>query len=120
MQNMTLKEVANCMRRAKVYIDFGYHPGKEKMPREACLLDCCMIVGKDGSAKYKEDMPILDEYHFEKEEKYIPEIIAKIYDCLEHYPLKIKDFSPYKELLLKEKETFKADVKKVFSVNSPI
>lgn len=116
MQNMTLEEVAECMKRAKVYIDFGYHPGKEKMPREACLLDCCMIVGKDGSAKYKEDMPILDEYHFEKDEKCIPEIIAKIYDCLENYDVKIKDFKGYKEELLKEKETFKNDVKKLFSL----
>ncbi len=41
------------MRKAKLYIDFGYHPGKERMPREACLLDCCLIIGKDGSAKYK-------------------------------------------------------------------
>lgn len=120
MQNMTLKEVADCMKRAMVYIDFGYHPGKEKMPREACLLDCCMIVGKDGSAKYKEDMPILDEYHFEKDEKYIPEIINKIYDCLENYETKIKDFKTYKEFLLKEKETFKADVKQVFSINESL
>lgn len=116
MQNMTLKEVADCMKIAKVYIDFGYHPGKEKMPREACLLDCCMIVGKDGSAKYKEDMPILDEYHFEKDEKYIPEIIEKIYDCIENYKTKIKDFEDYKNVLLKEKETFEEDVRKIFKV----
>lgn len=119
MQNMTLKEVADCMKRAKVYIDFGFHPGKEKMPREACLLDCCMIVGKDGSAKYKEDMPILDEYHFDKDEKEIPKIIEKIYDCLQNYETRIKDFEDYKNVLLKEKETFKKDVKKIFSVNQP-
>ena len=117
MQNMTLQEVADCMKKSKVYIDFGPHPGKEKMPREACLLDCCMIIGKEGSARYKEDMPILDEYHFEKDEKNIPEIIAKIHDCVENYTTKIKDFAEYKNFLLQEKETFENGVKNLFKVN---
>lgn len=114
MKNMTLSEIADCMRKAKVYVDFGYHPGKEKMPREACLLDCCLIIGKEGSAKFKEDMPIKDEYHFEKEDENIPQIINQIRDCIVHYETKIKDFSEYKSELLREKETFVSDVKKVF------
>jgi hypothetical protein len=32
---MTLQEIAGWMKKAKVYIDFGFHPGREKMPREA-------------------------------------------------------------------------------------
>ena len=103
------------MRKAKLYIDFGYHPGKERMPREACLLDCCLIIGKDGSAKYKEDMPIKDEYHFDKNEKLYPKIIAKVIDCIKNYPINILNFRPYKEVLLKEKIDFKKAVKKVFS-----
>lgn len=114
MKNMTLLEIAECMKKAKVYVDFGYHPGKEKMPREACLLDCCLIIGKEGSAKFKEDMPIKDEYHFEKEEQNIPQIINVIRDCLLNYYTKINDFSDYKNILLLEKETFSSDVKKTF------
>lgn len=113
MKNMTLSEIADCMKKAKVYVDFGYHPGKEKMPREACLLDCCLIIGKEGSARFKEDMPIKDEYHFEKEEYNIPSIINIIKDCLLNYDNRVKDFLDYKNVLLKEKETFSADVKKV-------
>jgi len=114
MKNMTLIEIAECMKKAKVYVDFGYHPGKEKMPREACLLDCCLIIGKEGSAKFKEDMPIKDEYHFEKKDENIPQIINVIRDCLLNYNTKINDFSDYKNVLLKEKETFSSDVRKVF------
>ena len=114
MKNMTLSQIADCMKTAKVYVDFGYHPGKEKMPREACLLDCCLIIGKEGSAKFKEDMPIKDEYHFEKEEQNIPQIIDTIKDCLTYYDIKINDFLDYKNVLLREKETFRNDVKKIF------
>ncbi len=34
LEKMTPQQVAGWMNRAKLYIDFGYHPGKERMPRE--------------------------------------------------------------------------------------
>lgn len=114
MINMTLDEVADCMKSAKVYVDFGHHPGREKMPREACLLDCCLIIGKEGSAAYKEDVPIKDEYHFEKTEQNIPLIVEKIKDCLANYDSKIKDFSNYKSELLEEKKVFYEKINQIF------
>lgn len=44
--NMTRDEVIRELQRAKVYIDFGNHPGKDRIPREAAILGCCAIVGK--------------------------------------------------------------------------
>lgn len=114
IKGMTPKEVCEIMKKSKLYIDFGYHPGKERMPREACLSDCCLIIGKDGSAKYKEDMPIKDEYHFEKEKDNYSTIIAKVKDCMENYSTNRLDFKPYKSVLLSEKADFKEDIKKVF------
>ncbi len=116
MINMTLDEVADCMKSAKVYIDFGHHPGREKMPREACLLDCCLIIGKEGSAYFKEDVPIKDEYHFDKTEQNIPVIIHKIKDCLENYDVKIKDFNNYKTELLQEKIVFYEKINQIFAI----
>ncbi len=113
----TPDEVLQLMIRAKVYIDFGYHPGKEKMPREACLSDCCLIIGKDGSAKFKEDMPINDTYHFEKSENLQPLIVDKIKDCIINYDKNIKDFAVYKQVLLLEKKMFKESVRNLFTSN---
>ncbi|KFC18712.1 hypothetical protein [Chryseobacterium sp. FH1] len=117
LQGMTLQEIADWMARAKVYIDFGFHPGREKMPREACLLDCCLISGKQGSAQFKEDMPIPDEYHFVDSEQNIPAIISKIEDCLEHFEDKIKDFEHYKNLISNEKKLFEESVNSIFKTN---
>jgi hypothetical protein len=113
-RNLTPEEVLEAMKKAKVYIDFGYHPGKEKMPRESCLMDCCLIVGKDGSAKFKEDMPILDEYHFEKKEKNSEAIASKVRSCLINYDEHIKDFENYKQVLLNEKKVFINTIKTLF------
>jgi hypothetical protein len=114
IQNMTPEQVSDTMKKAKVYIDFGYHPGKERMPRESCLMDCCLIIGKDGSAKYKEDMPIMDQYHFEKDKKNISEIIEMIKKCLLNYNEQIKDFDNYKKILLNEKNAFGEAIDLIF------
>jgi hypothetical protein len=114
IKNMSNEEVFSIMKKAKVYVDFGYHPGKERMPREACLMDCCLIIGKEGSAKYKEDMPIKDDYHFDKDQRNYQSIINKIKNCLQNYDSRVIEFSEYKASLLKEQEQFLKDVKKVF------
>jgi len=112
--DMSPAEVAGWMARAKLYIDFGYHPGKERMPREACVMRCCMIIGKSGSAAYAEDMPIPEKYRFGKNDKQVPEIIACIKDCLTNYDKRIEDFKPYRDVVYSEKEKFVEDIKKVF------
>jgi hypothetical protein len=111
---MTPQEVADWMNKAKIYIDFGYHPGKERMPREACIMRCCMIVGKTGSAAYAEDMPIPEKYRFEKSTDEIPGIIERINDCLTNYAQAITDFEPYRKALYREEEKFTTDISKVF------
>src|SRR5690606_31379367 len=97
-----------------LYVDFGYHPGKERMPREACLMRCCLIIGKDGSAAYDEDMPIPMQYRFEKEDKYIPEIVERIHNCIDNYDENIKDFSSYRAELYNEKSNFEKAVETTF------
>ncbi len=108
------EEVSSYMNRAKLYVDFGYHPGKERMPREACLMRCCMIIGKDGSAAYDEDMPIPMQYRFEKADKYIPEIVERIHNCIENYDENIRNFSSYRAELYKEKDNFEKAVEATF------
>ena len=114
LANMTPSEVGNWMNRAKVYVDFGYHPGKERMPREACIMRCCMIIGKSGSAAYQPDMPISEKYRFEKNNDQVPHIIDQIRECLNHYDELINDFKPYREALYQEKKVFIEAIKKVF------
>jgi len=107
-------EVAALMNRAKLYIDFGFHPGKERMPREACIMRCCMIIGKTGSAAYQEDMPIPEKYRFEKSPEQTPAIIERIGQCLDNYQTLITDFAPYRKALYQEETQFEQDIQKVF------
>jgi hypothetical protein len=112
--NMSRKEVIETLQRAKVYIDFGNHPGKDRIPREAAILGCCVITGKRGSAAFYEDVPIPDEYKFEDKEENIPKIVDKIKDCFKNFKERYKDFEYYKEVIRNEPQKFIEDLKKIF------
>jgi hypothetical protein len=111
---MTREEVIKTLQRAKVYIDFGNHPGKDRIPREAAILGCCVITGKRGSAAFFEDVPIPDEYKFEDKEENIPKIIDKIKDCFKNFEERYKDFEYYREYIRNEPKKFMEDLKKIF------
>ena len=64
--------LTNRMRTAKLYIDFGEFPGKDRLPREAILNGCCILTGKIGAASYYEDVPIPAEYKMETKRNNLP------------------------------------------------
>jgi hypothetical protein len=112
--NMTREEVIKTLQGVKVYIDFGNHPGKDRIPREAAMLGCCVITGKRGSAAFFEDVPIPDEYKFEDKEESIPKIIDKIKDCFKNFEERYKDFEYYRKVIRNEPQKFIEDLKRIF------
>lgn len=108
------KGVISLLKRAKVYIDFSNFPGRERIPREAVMLGCCVITGKRGSAKYFEDVPIPEEYKFEDKYENIPNIIQKIQECLTNYENKLKDFELSREIIKNEPIRYINLLKSVF------
>ena len=114
--NMTRQQVIRTLQKAKVYIDFGNHPGKDRLPREAAILGCCVITGKRGAAKYFEDVPIPEEYKFEDKEENIPLIVKKIKDCFKNFEMHYRNFENYRNIIKSEKEKFIKDLKSIFEV----
>ena len=46
LQGLTPDEMSLLLRSVKVYIDFGEHPGMDRIPREAAISGCCVITGR--------------------------------------------------------------------------
>lgn len=107
--NMTIEEVIILMQSSKIYIDFGNHPGKDRIPREAAANGCCVITNKLGSAAYHEDVPIPEQYKFETPQKSIKEIETLMLDICAHYGKHQKLFSNYRDWIKSEKSTFEHD-----------
>ncbi len=110
LQGMTHDEMSDIMLRAKVYIDFGNHPGKDRIPREAAISGCCIVTGKDGSAFYQEDVDIPARYKFDKHYDDINHVIQAIYSLLENYEEHIGEYQIYRRKIEEEPMKFQLQV----------
>lgn len=106
LNGMTRNQLVDVMSKAKLYIDFGHFPGKDRLPRETVFSGCCLITGKLGASFYYEDVPIDESYKFETSKANIRAICNKIDYILNNYDKCIKDFDVYKIRIMREKEIF--------------
>lgn len=112
--NMSRDQVYDLLRKSKVYIDFGNHPGKDRIPREAVMCGCCIITGKQGSAKYWEDVSISDEFKFENSNSEINKIVERIEYCLNNYQTEILKFKEYRQRIMGEENAFENNIREIF------
>ena len=108
--NMSAEEVHEALSEAKVYVDFGNHPGKDRIPREAAISGCCVITNRLGAANYQNDVPIPDEYKFDDPLLFAEDIVGLIKDIFSDYENRKNDFATYCDMIRSEKEWFKEDV----------
>jgi len=108
IENMTVAEVKALMEESMLYIDFGIHAGKDRIPREAAMCGCCVITNREGSADNYQDVPIPDKYKYS--ENRFDEAIKEIKFILNHYDFAKWDFLEYREIIRTEKTRFKGGV----------
>lgn len=111
LQRMSPSEVAARMAESKVYIDFGHHPGKDRIPREAVLNDCIILTNRKGAAGNEVDLPIPYSFKFEESNENIQQIISKIRFCFANYATVKNDFTVYKERIKSEELVFESELK---------
>ena len=114
LSGFNTKQIIDIYKKTKVYLDFGYHPGKDRMPREAALFNNCIITNKKGSAKNKLDIPINEKYKFEEKKKNLEKITKTILNIFKNYQIELKHFKKYKKIILNEKKNFHKDLRKIF------
>lgn len=117
LKGYTRTELLSILKKAKLYIDFGNHPGKDRLPRECAISGCCVITGKRGSAAFKEDVYIPDKYKFNEKTDSIEKISNAIRNVLSNYEVLSLDFNEYREKISHEKDVFEKEVKSLFERN---
>ena len=118
LANLTPAGVADLLGRAKIYIDFGHHPGKDRAPREAVLAGCCVITGLHGAARNNEDLPIPARYKLDDAGagylRDFPPLAAAIFAEYEQHSAA---FDAYRRKVAGEYERFQADVFELFGLH---
>lgn len=110
LSGLNEEEMIVRMQAAKVYVDFGHHPGKDRIPREAASCGCCVITNKKGSAAFFDDVPIQEEYKFEDVHGSYDRIAVLLQDICENYEVHMKQFESYRQFIAGEKMQFENDV----------
>lgn len=114
--NMTRDEMKHTMQKAKVYVDFGNHPGKDRIPREAALCGCCVITGTRGSAGNDIDIRIPKHYKFDEKISGIDDVISMIYQVFKDYESYCEEQAQYKNQISKEKDVFEQECMRLFDI----
>ena len=110
LENLTPVEMQNLMEKSKIYVDFGNHPGKDRIPREASINGCVVITNKKGSAKNYSDVSIDNLYKFQdpiKEKEDFKKLVKNIYaDFDSHFV----NFNSYRIKIRQEGNLFEKEV----------
>ena len=114
IQGMSRKQLIELMNEAKVYVDFGYHPGKDRLPRECAANGCCIITGMRGSAAFFEDVMVPNKYKFNERKASKKEIIDIIRWTMKNYEIAINDFRMYRRKIALEKKEFEEQISLIF------
>lgn len=114
--NMSRSEVMDLLESAKIYIDFGNHPGKDRIPREAAALGCCVITNRRGSAGNSVDIPIPDRYKIddgcENFANKVADVVGEVFDDFSYCSA---EFNLYRSMISSERRLFKTSVAKFSS-----
>ncbi|KTQ97789.1 hypothetical protein NS226_03890 [Aureimonas ureilytica] len=112
--NMTKAEVEDAFARAKIYIDFGEHPGKDRLPREAASLGTVVIAGQRGSAAFAEDMPLEDRYKLAIDPSLEAKFGALVAQVFGDFETHLKAQQPYRDFIAGERDMFSEQVRAAF------
>ena len=114
---LSREQLNDYMHRAKVYIDFGHFPGKDRLPREAVMNGLCIITGTAGASGYYEDVSISSCYKFHATRRNIPAISQVIRSIFADFQNHTRNFDTYRERIAREKEQFGEQIINFFFIN---
>jgi hypothetical protein len=116
--DMTKQQVRNALFNAKIYIDFGHHPGKDRMPREATTAGTVVLLHAAGAAKCFPDHPLRAEYLFTEEDVASGCLLERVEMILDDPEPHSSAQNFYRNTVLMEPERFDLEVRSFFFIGS--
>jgi glycosyltransferase involved in cell wall biosynthesis len=111
VRGLSREQLSDRLYDAKIYIDFGHHPGRDRMPREAAMHGCACITGILGSAGNDIDLPISKTY---KLDSAAPDFVKNfgelVTDMMQNFPLHYGNFASYRKWVQNESIIFRQQI----------
>lgn len=110
LENLTPIEMKKLMEKSKIYVDFGNHPGKDRIPREAAINGCVVVTNKKGSAENYSDVSIDSLYKFQdpiEEKEDFKKLVKNIYANFDNH---FVNFDSYRIKIRQEETLFEKEL----------
>jgi hypothetical protein len=107
LEGMSRVEMVQALQRCQLYIDFGQHPGKDRIPREAAVLGCCVLVNQKGAAAFEADLPFDAAYKLPENKKLVAKRIREI---LANYEAHLPHFEKYVHDIMQQEQCFEQEL----------
>ena len=114
LRSLNQSELISRYRESKLYIDFGHHPGRERMPREAAACGCCVVTGVLGSAGNNIDVPIAKKFKIDdRDDNFIELFRAVVIYIFSNFVEAAKEFDNYRKEIAAEPAQQEVDMKEI-------
>jgi hypothetical protein len=115
---MSNDQMKNLILESKVYIDFGDHPGKDRIPRECASGGCVVITGTQRCGANSKDISIEEKFEYNQDtDSYDYQKIGEfVLEVLDNYQIYFENQKKYRNIIRKEKKTFIKEVQNMVSL----
>jgi hypothetical protein len=119
LRGLNREQLADAFLSAKIYIDFGHHPGKDRLPREAAIHGCCIITGVYGSAANPIDIPIPEQCKLDdRKENFLTSFGMIVTEIFDNFDLCSQELKMYRNIISQEPANFESQIIKAFRLGS--
>lgn len=114
LEGLAKRELAALLCSVRVYADFGNHPGRDRIPREAALCGAVVVTGRRGAAAEAGDIPLPDRFRLDETapdfEAQASALIGDLLHSEAAFEAAFAEQEPYRTWIAGNKAVFMAEV----------
>lgn len=114
IQGLDRQGVGELLDRATLYLETGHQPGKDRLPREAALRGCVVLMLRRGAGANSVDCPLPQRYKVMPGDDAAGRFAVLIRDVLEDLDLHRALQTPYTDMVLSDRLAFDRAVRGIF------
>ncbi len=118
IRDMSKAQVRDTLFGARLYIDFGHHPGKDRVPREAAVAGAIVLLRAAGAANHVLDHPLPPDYLFTDDDLASGALHRKVGTILGDPERHFACQRHYRDTILLARERFDLEVRSFFFTGS--
>ena len=114
LQHLDKESLAELLRQVRIYVDFGPHPGRDRIPREAALCGAVVITGQKGAAAFSGDVILPERFRINEQAPDFDARVLALIDELLHdddaFLTASTQQQPYRDWINGNRDAFMAEV----------